>query len=153
MSRPSAAFRKAEASYLGQTGETPRQRMSKMIRTADAVEAVSKLHTVDYFKGLINDQTEGTLWMMFITGKAPQTTEDGKIVMSPEGRPVMQEVELNPISWAAFKRAVEYKRGQPVNIKVDGEGDGKPQPIEINIIGATPEFFEKQAQARGLLKK
>src|ERR1700684_2183081 len=79
----------------------------------EARKALTKLGTVEYFKSILSDEVEKQLWMAFITGMAPKM--DGcKIVKDEQGNVVMENIELDPISWNAFRRAVEYKRGMPL---------------------------------------
>lgn len=115
------------------------------------IEMVTKKATADFFREMLNDTNEAKLWMMFMSGKTPQLGVDGKEMINPAtGTPFMVDIELNPISLKAFLRAVEYKRGMPVQVvKEEGSVD---KVVEIHVIGANPAFFEAQAKAKGLLK-
>jgi hypothetical protein len=141
----SKRFEAAENSFLGKTQQKVAPGQLKR-----ALEAVTKLNTVDFFGRLLDDDTEKLIWNMFIFGKAPVKTtirdEHGDMVEKVE----IVDIEPNPTSLRAFLRAVEYKRGAPV-VLAQKDDDGKPKSIEINIIGATSEYFEKAAKAKGLL--
>ena len=93
---------------------------------------------------------EKHLWMAFITGKVPKLDPWGKNILDENGQPVMVDIELNPISWNAFKRAVEYKRGMPL-VTVEDNTDKGSKVVEIITIGANPQLFQSQAEAQGLL--
>ena len=131
--------------------EKDRPRKLKKFRPAiEAQKALSKLSTVEYFKSILTDETERHLWMAFITGKVPQLDRVGKPVLDADGMPIMLDVELNPISWNAFKRAVEYKRGMPL-VTVEDNTEKGARVVEIITIGSNPQLFQSQAEAQGLL--
>lgn len=67
---------------------------------------VKRQQTVDFFRKIMSDKKEETLWEKFLTGADP-----------------------NIVNWQAFKRAVEYKRGMPVQTHT-GE-DGAPIAIQV----------------------
>jgi hypothetical protein len=141
-------YLKAEASILGK--EQPRSAARGQGRKKPRVvyESVTRATTTEYFDRMLTDEMETHLWRVFLTGKAPVEEEvNGEKVV------VIKDVELNPISWAAFKQAVAYKRGQPAVTLKSEDDKGKTKSVEITIIGATPEYFEKAAKARGLAIK
>lgn len=148
MSKPSLA--QVEESFI--ESRRPKGNMTKRLR---AMRGITTKSTVEFFRSMvISDADEAELWRMFITGKALQLDDHGRAVINPAtNTPYLVDVEPNPVSLAAFKQAVAYKRGQPqVTVKAEGE-DGQVRAIEINIIGATPQYFEKAAKERGLLKE
>lgn len=102
-------------------------------RNARARELITKYSTIEFFRHIMNDDMERRLWMAFISGK----DENG------------EPIELNPISFKAFLRCVEYKRGMPV-VTVEATDD-KTVKVEFNVVGANKEFFEQQAKASGIL--
>jgi len=130
--------------------EKDRPRKLKKFRPAVEVrKALTKLGTVEFFKSILCDEVEKQLWMAFITGMAPKM-EGSKIVKDANGDVVMENIELDPISWNAFRRAVEYKRGMPL-VTVEDNTKGESRTVEIITIGANPKLFQQQAEAQGLL--
>jgi len=162
----SKTFLEAEESFLkAKRGEptvepipnfTPRvrekdrpRRLKKFRPVVEARKALTKLGTVEYFKSILSDEVEKQLWMAFITGMAPKM--DGiHPVKDAQGNVVMENIELDPISWNAFRRAVEYKRGMPL-VTVEDNTRGESRVVEIITIGANPKLFQQQAEAQGLL--
>jgi hypothetical protein len=138
------SFQKAEESYL-----SSQRKIGRTPKDIKAIEAVTKLNTVRYFEKLLDEDTETALWRMFITGRAAvRKTEvvDGKPVEKIE----IVDIEPNPVSLKAFLKAVEYKRGAPVQIVRDSETEPS-KVIEVHVIGATNEYFEKAAKDKGFL--
>jgi hypothetical protein len=143
-------FKKAEESFLAATrGESVGSEGRVQIMKSDkpwwkdkmteklAMQTVTKLTTVRYFQRILTDEMECKLWQSFITAKDPDTGE---------------ALELNPVSLKAFLRAVEYKRGMPVTvIRQEESAPGQQGSVQVTFIGATPDFFESQAKAKGLL--
>lgn len=81
--------------------------------------------TIKFFQRIIDDEVEAKFWRFFITGYQEHVKEDGTLQLI--------KYELDPISFSAFKRAVEYKRGLPV------------QPVErvdTNVPGLGMDFFD-----------
>jgi hypothetical protein len=115
-----------------------------------AHEAISKLNTQEFFAKLLGGGIEEAMWMAFMTGQRPRIDEQGTLVRDSEGRVIMEDIELNPISWNAFKRAVEYKRGMPLGTIEDDTKKGAKM-VQIITIGANPQLFRSQAEAQGLL--
>jgi hypothetical protein len=163
----SKTFLEAEESFLkAKRGEptvepipnfTPRvrekdrpRRLKKFRPVVEAQKALRKLSTLEYFKSILSDEVEKHLWMAFITGKVPKLDPWGKNVLDENGQIVMVDIELNPISWNAFKRAVEYKRGMPL-VTVEDNTEKGQKVVEIITIGANPQLFQSQAEAQGLL--
>jgi hypothetical protein len=140
-------FEDAENSFLG---KKPMKRTAPQLRRA--LEAVTKLGTVEYFNRILDDEMESLIWRMFIFCQRPKVGEDGKPLIV-DGKAVMEDFEPNPVAFRAFSRAVEYKRGQPVVMVKPTNEAGESKIIEISIIGATPDYFEKAAKAKGLLTK
>jgi hypothetical protein len=162
----SKTFLEAEESFLkAKRGEptvepipnfTPRVRekdrprkLRKFRPLVEARKALSKLSTVEYFKSILSDEVEKQLWMAFITGTAPKMNGIHP-VRDEQGNIVMEEIELDPISWNAFRRAVEYKRGMPL-VTVEDNTKGEARTVEVITIGANPKLFQQQAEAQGLL--
>jgi len=148
-------FLSAEASFLKATGHpmVKKSRESKLKTkkvndTQRALEAVSKMNTVEFFEYLMDEATEKKLWMIFITGQAPRLGPDGVQIVE-NGVPQFDKVELNPVSWAAFKRAVEYKRGMPL-VTVNSKG-GALKTVEVITIGGFKEPPSGIKEARELL--
>jgi hypothetical protein len=143
----SKSFAQAEAEYLekkAQSGGAKRPR--KPVKTARAIAMVSAMSTVEYFKEILSDKQEAQLWRMFITGLAPRIGEDG-IPVFVDGKLQYDPIELNAISWAAFKRAVEYKRGQPVVKVEEPKGKDNLKVVKIITIGIPPKIEEKSKVA------
>ena len=103
-----------------------------------------------FFKRVLDDATEEKLWKMFITGKAEQLDERGHVVCDAAGNPFFVDIELNAISWNAFKQMVAYKRGMPA-IKVDNKDTGQPITVNFNVMGASPQDMQKKVKEMGLL--
>lgn len=78
--------------------------------TKHRVSKASKICTKDYFKRVIDDNEEGRLWKHFLAGN-----------------------EENVIAWNAFKRAVEYKRGMPIQPKELSGDDGGPIAVTVDV--------------------
>ncbi|MBU6231663.1 hypothetical protein KGP36_03260 [Patescibacteria group bacterium] len=150
-------YKAAEASFLKAIRKDKSliaKNKLKGYRINTKVKRALRQSTVEYFREILDDATETRLWMVFMTGKIPREGPDGKVVLDDFGNPVLDDVELNPISWKAFEKAVEYKRGRPiVTLRSEDDQGTDSKAIEINIIGATPEFFEEQAKARGFLTR
>lgn len=74
------------------------------------VEAV-KRKSISFFERLLDDETESKFWRYFMTGYIidTQTDESGAVINTQ-----IIPIPLDAIAWNAFKRAVEYKRGMPV---------------------------------------
>jgi hypothetical protein len=165
------AFQEAEATFLrAQRGEptveaTPmgpdnrvrrsdRPRKIKKFRPVmelrKAHEAISKLNTQEFFAKLLGGGVEEAMWMGFMTGRTPKIDECGYLVRDEKGQVIMEEIELNPISWQAFKRAVEYKRGMPL-VTVEDNTEKGNKTVEVIMIGSNPQLFREQAEAQGLL--
>lgn len=67
-----------------------------------------------FFTRILSDKEEEKLWDDFLTGPDP-----------------------NVVNWQAFKRAVEYKRGMPLQ-QVSGP-EGGPIPVQLITNAALPE--------------
>jgi hypothetical protein len=75
--------------------------------TPNRITAIKHTRIQEYFEKIVDDKREAQLWDHFMTDREP-----------------------NPVNWQAFKRAVEYKRGMPVQPH-SGEGGG---PIQVQLI-------------------
>lgn len=67
-----------------------------------------------FFSSIISDKEEEKLWEHFL-----------------------YEADPNVVNWQAFKRAVEYKRGMPV--QQHAGPDGGPIPVQLITNAALPE--------------
>jgi hypothetical protein len=103
-----------------------------------------------FFKRVLDDESEEKLWSMFITGKAEQLDERGDIVRDAEGRPFFVDIELNAISWNAFKQMVAYKRGMPA-IKVEKDENAGQITVNFNVMGSSHKDMEQRVREMGLL--
>lgn len=150
-------YQRAEAEFLETAANNPPKAVRKNTsRMNPAVVEALKRSNADYFALILDDETEGQLWRLFMTGKQmrrdpegnPMTEEielNGKTYLVP----IVDDVELNPICLKAFLRAVEYKRGQPVAIE---EKSGEGFKVVFETQGAAPEFFQDQGKATGLIR-
>jgi hypothetical protein len=129
----------AETSFLAsmraREGKPARGRPSKHKLILKAL----KENTVGYFKRILDDDTEQMLWSMFITGKFPKLGVDGQPVHDLQGHVLYEDVELNPISWNAFKQAVAYKRGTPT-LNLENKGN---EPIDITFTVLGPKIPDR----------
>jgi hypothetical protein len=121
-----------------------------VVEIRKAHEAISKLNTQEFFTNLLGGGVEEAMWLGFMTGRTPKMDEYGILVRDEKGIVIMEEVELNPVSWSAFKRAVEYKRGMPL-VTVEDNTTKESKTVEIIMIGSNPKLFQEQAEAQGLL--
>jgi hypothetical protein len=67
---------------------------------------LKRLKTQEFFEKILDDKKESVHWKKFMTGKAPDM-----------------------VSWQAFKRAVEYKRGMPIQPNEHSGVGGGPIPF------------------------
>lgn len=81
--------------------------------TPNRKSAEIKEATAEFFARIVDDETEAKFWRYFMTGYQVAAREDGTQEIIP--------IPLNPVAFQAFKRAVEYKRGMPVQ-PVEGKG-------------------------------
>lgn len=154
------AFLSAEETFLASQGKKS-PRTYKSVRPTHGVLAEAlRRNNVDYFNYILTDEMEREFWLLFLTGKQVQRDVNGHPVMQEvvdeEGQtrlvPVLEDVELNPISAKMFLRAVEYKRGQPISIDPDKDKD-KKVTVVFETIGASAEFFRDTGRATGLIKE
>jgi len=66
-----------------------------------------KIATGEFFERLIPNDLEIKYWRYFMSGYITEYGWDGNPVK-------IIPIPLDPIMWQAFKRAVEYKRGMPI---------------------------------------
>lgn len=156
---PRQSLADMEESFLQSQGKAPpnaqgvpSRRGGRRSRPVLAIEAVTKLNTVQFYSKILTDELEEKILLSFITGMAHKVDELGKPMYHPDGRPVMMPVQLNPVSYKAFQRAVEYKRGMPVVTVKDDDG-ANVRVVEVITIGGNPEYFRKAAEAQKLLGK
>ena len=135
------------------SGRPPGSKNKISLRFQRAVEMVTRGGTVEFFRSILDDKTEQELWLMFMTGKAlrPKLDANKQPILDDNKQPVMemQDVELNPLSLKAFLRAVEYKRGQPVQ-PIESKGR-EIDIVEVITLGAGENYFREQAKLAGLL--
>ena len=143
-------LRTAETSFL--TSLRAKEGKPPLGNTANTknriIQKALKENTVSYFRRILDDTTEQMLWSMFITGKFPKLGTDGQPVKDLEGNILYEKVELNPISWNAFKQAVAYKRGTPV-VTVDNK-NGEPIQVNFNVMGGSGDFFKNGPRKKGV---
>lgn len=65
-----------------------------------------KEQVADFFHKILDDEVEAKFWRYFMTGYQVVNLPDSSVQIIP--------IPLNPVAFSAFKRAVEYKRGMPV---------------------------------------
>lgn len=153
---PRTELARAEKSFLNSQGKTGIAKKkvyhSRMGRpTKDAIiQQALRDNSLAFFKRVLDDETEEKLWKMFITGKAEQLDERGHVVKDAEGNPFFVEIELNPISFNAFKQMVAYKRGLPA-IKVEQKNPGDAITVNFNVMGVPANQMEKRVRELGLL--
>ena len=120
-------------------------------RTNDfVIQKALKEKSKEFFNRILNDRDEEKLWKMFITGKAEQLDERGFVVKDDQGRPFMVDIELNAISWNAFKQMVAYKHGMP-SIRVESNDEKQVMNVNFNIMGVSPEKMQQRVKELGLL--
>lgn len=148
----------AEKSFLGSKANGGHRRKGRP-PAMGVIKAALIKNNVEYFRYLLDDETEKEFWLLFMTGKQVIKDEQGQPIMvkmlDAEGKehlvPQLEDVELNPISLKAFLRAVEYKRGQPVSVDPINNKIQAPV-VQFEMIGASPEFFLEQGKATGLIR-
>jgi len=94
-----------------------------------------KEQCAEFFRRIMDDEQEAKFWRYFMTGYEAIGLPDGSMQIVP--------IPLDPVSWQAFKRAVEYKRGMPVQSIVGA--DGGPLKIEVEYIYGRIEQSESPA--------
>lgn len=82
--------------------------------TPNKITAIKRTHIQEYFQQIVSDKQESKLWDHFMNSPDP-----------------------NIVNWQAFKRAVEYKRGMPV--QQHAGPDGGPIPVQLITNAALPE--------------
>lgn len=145
----SLELKRAERSFLNsqqKKGVAKKGRPTKDRIIQEALKNNSKA----FFNRVLDDETEEKLWRMFITGKAEQLDERGFVVKDQEGHPFFVDIDLNAISWNAFKQMVAYKRGMPA-IKVDADPSQGKVTVNFNVMGASAAKMEQQVRELGLL--
>ena len=122
---------KGHAKYGGRSKGTP-NKFSIILRE----------ETKSFFDKILDDETEARFWRYFMTGYVIDATPDGKTQILP--------IPLNPISWTAFKRAVEYKRGMPVQQAEISDPSGAGVTIRFDTVGINAEVLAAKARTLGL---
>lgn len=107
-------------------------------------------NSATFFKRILPDDMEEMLWRMFVTGKAPQLDDRGRVVTDEGGNVFYIDIELNAISWNAFKQMVAYKRGMPA-IKVDANPEAGKMTVNFNIMGVSQNDMQRRVKEMGLL--
>ena len=54
------------------------------------------------------------------------------------------------IRWEAFKLAMAYRHGKPIQPVSGAPIDSEPIKVQVDYMGASPEFFAKMAAKLGL---
>jgi hypothetical protein len=150
MENKSLDLKRAEQSFLSSQRKAGGAK-KKGRPTKDAIiQKALRDNSAAFFKRVLDDESEEKLWRMFITGKAEQLDPHGQVMKDPEGRPFYIDIELNAISWNAFKQMVAYKRGMPA-IKVDADPSAGKITVNFNVMGSSQENMEKKVRELGLL--
>lgn len=145
-------FQDAEKTFLAATGKKMTKRKGRYpYPTERELVKALRMNNVDYFRAILSDQAEMDLWMRFMHGKQPMRDAEGKLLLDEQHRVIMEDVETNPIQLKAFLRAVEYKRGAPVNIDPAAQGQNTMK-VTFELTGASPEFFMDTGKSSGLIK-
>lgn len=143
--------KQAETSFLSSARKNGEARKKGRPTKAAVLQKALEADSTKFFQRVLDDESEERLWKMFITGKAPQLDDRGHIVTDPAGNPFMVDIELNAISWNAFRQMVAYKRGLPT-IKVDkGANGGDNITVNFNVMGVNERDMEKRVRELGLL--
>ena len=66
-----------------------------------------------------------------------------------EWQAYLNHVDKN-IRWEAFKLAMAYRHGKPVQPVSGAPIDNEPIKVSVDYMGASPEFFAKMAAKLGL---
>ena len=147
----SLELKRAEKSFLSSQRKDGKARKKMGRPTKDALlQKALRDNSTAFFKRVLDDETEEKLWKMFITGKAEQLDERGFVVRDPDGHPFYIDIELNAISWNAFKQMVAYKRGMPA-IKVENHSDSEKITVNFNVMGSSQKDMEQRVKEMGLL--
>jgi hypothetical protein len=84
-----------------------------------------KEQTRAFFRRILDDEIEAKFWRYFMTGY--------EVVTLPEGGQQIIPIPLDPVAWSCFRRAVEYKRGMPVQLIQHENSDELPFKIEVTF--------------------
>jgi hypothetical protein len=146
----SLELKRAEQSFLSSQRKAGAAK-KKGRPTKDAlIQKALRDNSTAFFKRVLDDESEEKLWKMFITGKAEQLNEHGEVVRDSDGRPFLIDIELNAISWNAFKQMVAYKRGMPA-IKVEKDEGAGQITVNFNVMGASQKDMTERVRELGLL--
>lgn len=89
-----------------------------------------KVKSVSFFERILDDDTEAKFWRYFMTGYIIDTL--------PDGSNQIISIPVDATCWNAFRRAVEYKRGMPI------------QPIDFSgEITLAPTIEKARARVNG----
>lgn len=136
-----AVTRFLQAAARGGVAKKKPGRKSKELKVQEAL----KQNTVKYFRHILDDESEAMLWRMFMTGKMEQLDDQGRVVVNSLGEPFYIDVELNPLSFQAFKLAVAYKRGMPTVTQQKEQEDGGIT-VNFNVMGGSADFYRELLQ-------
>jgi hypothetical protein len=91
-----------------QSEATPRQKHAggRPVGSQNKIVAYVKGKSVGFFQRLLSDENEEKFWWYFMTGYV--------VDVLPDGTKNIIKIPIEATSWNAFKRAVEYKRGMPI---------------------------------------
>lgn len=147
----SSDLQRAERSFLSSQRRDGKARKRAGRPSRDALlQKALRDNSTAFFKRVLDDESEEKLWRMFITGKAEQLDEHGQIVRDAEGRPFFIDIELNAISFNAFKQMVAYKRGMPT-IRVEKDENAGQITVNFNVMGSSQKDMEQRVREMGLL--
>jgi len=141
----------AERSFLysqRKAGEAKKKGRPKGTTKEALIQKALKDNTTDFFKKILDDDTEEKLWYIFLSGRIQDKDANGNPIMDKNGN--YTYIELSGVSWNAFKQMVAYKRGQP-SIRVESDkGDGSVT-VNFNVMGASAADMAKKVRELGLL--
>lgn len=141
----------AERSFLAsqrKAGEAKKKGRPKGTTKEDLIRKALKDNTTNFFKKILDDDTEEKLWFIFLSGRIQDKDTDGNPILDKNGN--YTYLELSGVSWNAFKQMVAYKRGQP-SIRVESDkGDGTVT-VNFNVMGASAGDMAKKVRELGLL--
>lgn len=138
----------------GKGGGSIRDWRRKNKTALQTIQQALKENNISFFKNkVLSDDLEAQMWMTFMTSKAPQLDDNGRMVINPNTNiPYLVDVELSPICLKAFLQAVAYKRGTPIATTESTTDDKKEIKVTWTVLGASPDFFRDQANATGLVR-
>jgi len=107
--------------------------------TQNKITVATKAETKSFFEKILDDEVEAKFWRYFMTGYLVDSVTNACI-----------PYPLNPISFAAFKRAVEYKRGMPMQPTEITGANGDALNVRFETVGSNAEILAAKARTLGL---